>query len=148
VVSGSKRNIPHFWFRHHACACRGGLVGCSSGREGRRESILKINEMPTNNLLQCEGGQLECRNLTFDMGDYTSRGSAAIQLQGQQLASGKLPITKSGKWAIIAFGGKQLVIERNYIRRTVPGARPPIGRSLSQEGRRLVQPWACHRQRL
>jgi hypothetical protein len=36
-------------------------------------------------------------------------------------------IIKSGKWAIIAFGGKNWSIERNYIKRTVPGARPPIG---------------------
>jgi len=36
-------------------------------------------------------------------------------------------IIKSGKWAIIAFGGNNWSIERNYIKRTVPGARPPIG---------------------
>jgi parallel beta-helix repeat protein len=95
--------------------------------EGRRESILKINEMPTNNLLQCEGDNWSVENLTFDMGDYTSRGSAAISCKGNNWRVANCAIAKSGKWAIIAFGGNNWSIERNYIRRNVPGARPPIG---------------------
>jgi parallel beta-helix repeat protein len=95
--------------------------------EGRRESVLKVNAMPTNHLLQCDGDNWSVENLTFDMGDYTSRGSAAISCRGNNWRVANCAIIRSGKWAIIASGGKNWSIERNYIRRTVPGARPPIG---------------------
>ncbi len=92
-----------------------------------RESVLRINGMPTNHLLQCDGHNWSVENLTFDMGDYTSPGMAAISCKGNNWRVANCAIIKSGKWAIIAFGGKNWSIERNHIRRTVPGARPPIG---------------------
>ena len=90
-------------------------------------SILKVAGMPTDPLLPCEGDNWSVENLTFDMGDYTSRGSAAISCKGDNWRVANCAILKSGKWAIIASGGKNWSIERNYIKRTVPGARPPIG---------------------
>ena len=90
-------------------------------------SILKVAGMPTDSLLRCEGDNWSVENLTFNMGDYTSRGSAAISCKGNNWRVANCAIIKSGKWAIIAFGGKNWSIERNYIKRTVPGARPPIG---------------------
>ena len=92
-----------------------------------QRSILKVAGMPTDSLLPCEGDNWSVENLTFDMGDYTSRGSAAISCKGDNWRVANCAIIKSGKWAIIAFGGKNWSIERNYIKRTVPGARPPIG---------------------
>ena len=92
-----------------------------------KASILKIAGMPTDHLLPCEGDNWSVENLTFDMGDYTSPGSAAISCKGDNWRVANCAIIKSGKWAIIAFGGKNWSIERNYIKRTVPGARPPIG---------------------
>ena len=86
------------------------LAAVSSGvrliGEGRRESILRINEMPTNTLLQCDGDNWSVENLTFDMGDYTSPGSAAIGCKGNNWRVADCAIIKSGKWAIIASGGK------------------------------------------
>jgi parallel beta-helix repeat protein len=121
------------------------LAAVSSGvrlvGEGRRESILRINEMPTNSLLQCDGDNWSVENLTFDMGDYTSPGSAAISCKGNNWRVADCAIIKSGKWAIIALGGKNWSIERNYIRRTVPGARPPIGAILvTKKG----EVWSSH----
>jgi parallel beta-helix repeat protein len=95
--------------------------------EGRGASVLKVNGMPTNHLLQCDGDNWSVENLTIDMGDYTSRGSAAINCKGDNWRVANCAIIKSGKWAIIAFGGSNWSIEGNYISRTVPGARPPIG---------------------
>lgn len=95
--------------------------------EGRRESVFKLNGMPTNHLLQCDGDNWSVENLTFDMGDYTAPGFAAISCKGNNWRVANCAIIRSGKWAIIAFGGKNWSIERNYIKRTVPGARPPIG---------------------
>ena len=92
-----------------------------------RDSVLRVNGMPTNHLLQCDGENWGVENLTFDLGDYTSPGMAAISCMGNNWRVANCAIIKSGKWAIIAFGGKNWSIERNYIRRTVPGARPPIG---------------------
>ena len=121
------------------------LAAVSSGvrlvGEGRRESILRINEMPTNTLLQCDGDNWSVENLTFDMGDYTSPGSAAIGCKGNNWRVADCAIIKSGRWAIIASGGKNWSIERNYIRRTVPGARPPIGAILvTKKG----EVWSSH----
>ena len=84
--------------------------------------------MPTNHLLQCDGDNWSVENLTFDMGDYTpSLGLAAITCKGNNWRVANCAILKSGRWGITAAGGKNWSIERNYIRRTVPGARPPIG---------------------
>src|SRR5207245_273667 len=48
-----------------------------------RESVLKVNGMPKNHLLQCDGDNWSVENLTFDMGDYTpSVGLAAITCKG------------------------------------------------------------------
>ena len=51
--------------------------------EGRRVSVLKVDGMPTNHLLQCDGDNWSVENLTFDMGDYTpSVGLSAIACKG------------------------------------------------------------------
>jgi parallel beta-helix repeat protein len=96
--------------------------------EERRESILKVNGMPANHLLQCDGDNWSVENLTFDMGDYTpSVGLAAIACKGKNWRVANCTIIKSGRWGIAAFGGNNWSIEGNYISRTVPGARPPTG---------------------
>jgi hypothetical protein len=106
-----------------------------------RASILKVAGMPTDNLLPCEGDNWSVENLTFDMGDYTSRRSAAISCKGDNWRVAHCAILKSGKWAIIAFGGKNWSIEKNYIQRTVPGARPSIGSILvTKKG----ETWSSH----
>jgi pectate lyase-like protein len=105
-------------------------------------SILKVNGMPTNHLLQCDGDKWSVENLTFEMGDYTpSIGFAAIACKGSNWRVANCAIVNSGRWGIAAFGGNNWSIERNYVRRTVPGARPPIGTILvtkSDEG------WSSH----
>jgi parallel beta-helix repeat protein len=103
------------------------LSGVHLTGAGRGASILKVAGMPTDHFLPCEGDNWSVENLTFDMGDYTAPGFAAISCKGNNWRVANCAVTKSGKWAIIAFGGKNWSIERNYIRRTVPGARPPIG---------------------
>ena len=104
-----------------------------------RDSVLRVNGMPTNHLLQCDGDNWSVENLTFDMGDYTSPGMAAITCSGNNWRVANCAILKSGRWGISAAGGKNWSIERNYIRRTVPGARPPIGAILvTKRGRGLV----------
>jgi parallel beta-helix repeat protein len=118
VISASGITLP----RVAAVASNVRLVG-----EGRRESVLKVNGIPTNHLLQCEGDHWTVENLTFDMGDYTVPGFAAITCKGNNWRVANCAIVKSGKWAIMAFGGKNWSIESNYVKRTVPGARPPIG---------------------
>jgi parallel beta-helix repeat protein len=97
------------------------LIGAGRG------SILKLAGMPTDHFLPCEGDNWSVENLTFDMGDYTAPGLAAISCKGNNWRVANCSIIKSGQWAIIAFGGKNWSIERNYIKRTVPGAKPPIG---------------------
>jgi parallel beta-helix repeat protein len=97
------------------------LIGAGRG------SILKLAGMPTDHFLPCEGDNWSVENLTFDMGDYTAPGFAAVSCKGNNWRVANCAIIKSGKWAIIAFGGKNWSIERNYIKRTVPGAQPPIG---------------------
>jgi parallel beta-helix repeat protein len=123
---------------------QGRIPGVSSGvrlvGEGK-DSILRVNGMPTYHLLQCDGDNWSVENLTFDMGDYTSPGMAAISCRGNNWRVANCAIIKSGKWAIIAFGGKNWSIERNYIRRTVPGARPPIGAILVT---RRDEAWSSH----
>jgi parallel beta-helix repeat protein len=96
--------------------------------QGRGESILKVNGMPKNHLLQCDGDNWSVENLTFDMGDYTpSVGLAAIACKGNNWRVSNCAIVKSGRWGIAAFGGNNWSIEGNYISRTVPGARPITG---------------------
>ena len=97
--------------------------------EGRRESVLKVNGMPTNHLLRCDGDKWSVENLTFDMGDYTPPkvGFAAIVCRGNNWKVANCAIVKSGRWAIQAYGGSNWSIEGNYISRTVPGAMPPAG---------------------
>jgi parallel beta-helix repeat protein len=104
-------------------------------------AILKVAGMPTGALLPCEGDNWSVENLTFDMGDYTSPGSAAISCKGDNWRVANCAIIKSGKWAITAFGGKNWAIEKNYIKRTVPGARPPIGSILVTRNGDL---WSSH----
>jgi hypothetical protein len=96
--------------------------------EGRGLSALKVNGMPRNHLLQCYGDNWSVENLTFDMGDYTpTAGLAAISCKGNNWRVANCAVIKSGRWAIAAFGGSNWSIEGNYIKRTVPGARPPTG---------------------
>jgi parallel beta-helix repeat protein len=95
---------------------------------GREVSILKVAGMPTYHLLPCEGDNWSVENLTFDMGDYTpSVGQAAIAGRGNNWRVANCAVVKSGRWGIAAFGGNNWSIEGNYIKRTVPGARPPTG---------------------
>lgn len=96
---------------------------------GRGASILKIAGMPTDNFLPCQGDNWSVENLTFDMGDYTppTVGFAAIGCRGNNWRVANCAIIKSGKWGIAAFGGNNWSIEGNFIKRTVPGARPPVG---------------------
>jgi parallel beta-helix repeat protein len=97
--------------------------------EGHRESVLKVNGMPTNHLLRCDGDKWSVENLTFDMGDYTPPkvGFAAIVCRGSNWRVANCAIVKSGRWAIQAYGGSNWSIEGNYVSRTVPGAMPPCG---------------------
>ena len=97
--------------------------------EGRRESVLRVNGMPTNHLLRCDGDKWSVENLTFDMGDYTPPkvGFAAIVCRGNNWRVANCAIIKSGRWAIQAYAGSDWSIEGNYISRTVPGAMPPTG---------------------
>ena len=75
------------------------------------------------------------------MGDYTSPGLAAIACKGNNWRVANCAILKSGRWGISASGGKNWSIERNYISRTVPGARPPIGAILvTKKG----EVWSSH----
>ena len=111
---------------------RAHLPAVSSGvrlvGEGRRQSVLKVNGMPTNYLLQCDGDNWSVENLTFDMEDYTpSVGFAAIACKGNNWRVANCAIIKSGRWGITASGGKNWSIEGNYISRTVPGATPITG---------------------
>jgi pectate lyase-like protein/parallel beta helix pectate lyase-like protein len=93
---------------------------------GQRASVLKIAGMPTDHFLPCEGDNWSVENLTLDMGDYTPPvGRAAIACKGNNWRVSNCRILKSGRSAIAAFGGSNWFIERNYISRTVPGARPP-----------------------
>jgi len=110
--------------------------------EERRASVLKVNGIPTNHLLQCDGDNWSVENLTFEMGDYTpSIGFAAITCSGNNWRVANCAILKSGRWAISAAGGKNWSIERNYISRTVPGARPPIGAILVSKKNDV---WSSH----
>ena len=105
------------------------------------ESVLKVNGMPTNHLLQCDGDNWSVEKLTFDMGDYTAPGFSAITCSGNNWRVANCAILKSGKWGISAAGGKNWSIERNHISRTVPGARPPIGAILvTKKG----EVWSSH----
>ena len=127
------------------------LSGVHLTGAGRGASILKIAGMPTDNFLPCEGDNWSVENLTFDMGDYTppSVGFAAIGCRGNNWRVANCVVIRSGKWGIAAFGGSNWSIEGNYITRTVPGARPPIGANpCYRERRGVVQPWTRHQQRL
>src|SRR5882762_2097572 len=127
--------------RAHIAAVSSGvrLVG-----EGRRESVLQVNGMPTNHLLQCDGDNWSVENLTFDMGDYTPPkvGFAAIACWGRNnWRVSNCAIVKSGRWAIQAYGGSNWSIEGNYISRTVPGAMPSTGAILVTA---LMGAWPNH----
>jgi len=107
-----------------------------------QNSILKVAGMPTDHLLLCEGDNWSVQNLTFDMGDYTPPvGLAAIACKGNNWRVSNCAIVKSGRWAIAAFGGNNWSIERNVIRRTVPGARPIVGAILVT---RREEVWPSH----
>ena len=118
------------------------LSGIHLTGAGHRASVLKVAGMPTDHLLSCEGDNWSVENLTFDMGDYTTPvGLSAIACKGNNWRVSNCAIVKSGKWAIIAFGGKNWSIENNHISRTVPGARPPIGAILvTKQG----EVWSSH----
>jgi hypothetical protein len=96
--------------------------------ENRDVCILRVNGMPRNHLLQCDGDNWSVENLTFDMEDYTpSVGLAAIACKGNNWRLSKCAVLRSGRWGIAAFGGSNWSIEGNHIIRTVPGATPPRG---------------------
>ena len=94
---------------------------------GRGASILEVAGMPAGNFLFCSGDNWSVEDLTIDMGDYTPSVGSAISCRGNNWRVANCAVVKSGKWGIAAFGGNNWSIERNYIRRTVPGARPPTG---------------------
>jgi len=107
-----------------------------------RASILKVAGMPTDHLLPCEGDNWSVENLTFDMGDYTPTiGSAAISCRGNNWRVANCAVVRSERWGIIAFGGNNWSIEGNYIKRTIPGARPPTGAILVT---RSAGVWSSH----
>ena len=126
--------------RAHVAAVTSGvrLVG-----EGRRESVLKVNGMPTNHLLQCQGDNWSVENLTFDMGDYTPLkvGFSAISCRGNNWRVANCAIIRSGRWGIQAYGGRDWNIDGNYIKRTVPGASPPTGAILVTADKGV---WSSH----
>lgn len=96
--------------------------------ENRDTCILKIAAMPTNHLLQCGGDDWIVDTLTFDMGDFTpTPGSAAILCKGTGWSVRDCTVIRSGRWGIMAAGGRVWRIENNYIQRTIPGAQPPVG---------------------
>jgi hypothetical protein len=96
--------------------------------EAQGVSVLKVSGMPRTHLLQCDGDNWSVENLTFDMGDYTpSAGLAAITCKGNNWRVANCAVIKSGRWGIAAFGGNNWSIDGNYIKRTVPGAKPPTG---------------------
>jgi hypothetical protein len=133
IISASGITAPH----RPAVSSNVHLVGESNG-----VSILKVNGMPRNHLLQCDGDNWSVENLTFDMEDYTPAiGFAAIACKGNNWRVANCAIVKSGRWGIIASGGKNWSIEGNYIRRTVPGARPPIGAILVTKSNEV---WSSH----
>jgi hypothetical protein len=106
-------------------------------------SILKVDGMPTDHLLQCDGDNWSVENLTFDMGDYTPPvGLSAITCRGNNWRVSNCAIVKSGRWGISASGGSNWSIEKNYISRTVPGARPIVGAILVSKNRE--GPWSSH----
>ena len=74
IISASGITAPH----KPAVSSDVHLVG-----EGRGVSVLKVDGMPRNHLLQCDGDNWIVANLTFDMGDYTpSVGLSAITCKG------------------------------------------------------------------
>ena len=96
--------------------------------ESRDACVLKINGMPKNHLLQCDGDNWSLEDLIFDMGDFSPRvGLAAIACKGNNWKVSNCAVLRSGRWGIAAFGGSNWSIEGNYITKTVPGATPPSG---------------------
>jgi len=135
--------VPKGTYRISASGITSGhIAAVSSGvhlrGEGRGESVLKVDGMPTNHFLQCVGDNWSVENLTFDMGDHTplSIGFAAITCRGDNWRVANCAFVKSGRWAIQSYGGSNWSIEGNYIKRTVPGATPPTGAILvtAQQG--------------
>ena len=92
--------------------------------QGRGESILKVNGMPTNHLLQCDGDNWSVENLTFDMQDYFPRRNvSAITCKGANWRVANCAVNNIGRFGISAFGGDHWSIERNYFTKTVPVGR-------------------------
>jgi parallel beta-helix repeat protein len=114
IISASGFTAPYV----PAVSSRVHLVGV-----GRGASILKVNGMPTNHLLQCDGDNWSVENLTFDMGDYTpSAVLSAITCKGNNWRVANCAVIKIGRYGIAAFGGSNWSIEGNYVTRTVaPG---------------------------
>ena len=50
--------------------------------EGRGVSVLKVDGMPKNHLVQCDGDNWTVENLTFNMGDYPICWLIGHHLQG------------------------------------------------------------------
>src|ERR1039457_6053543 len=98
-MSGSKRNIHYFGLGHHGSVHPGCLVGCSS--RGRGASILRMNGMPTNHLLQCDGDNWSVENLAFDMQDYFPRRMlSAITCKGANWRVANCAVIKIGRFGI------------------------------------------------
>ena len=92
--------------------------------EGRGESILKVNAMPTNHLLQCDGDNWSVENLTFDMQDYfPSRMVSAITCKGANWRVANCAVIKIGRFGISAFGGDQLVYRKKLFQQDDAGRK-------------------------
>jgi hypothetical protein len=88
---------------------------------GRGQSILKVNGMPANHLLQCDGDNWSVEGLTFDMQDYfPKRMLSAITCKGANWRVADCAVIKIGRFGISAFGGDNWSIEGNYFTKTVP----------------------------
>lgn len=89
--------------------------------EGRGVSVLKVNGMPTNHFLQCDGDNWSVEGLTFDMQDYFPKHMvSAITCKGNNWRVANCAIIKIGRFGISAFGGDNWSIEGNYFTKTVP----------------------------
>ena len=92
------------------------LRGAGSG-----QSILKINGMPTNHLLQCDGDDWSVEDLTFDMQNYFPlRLVSAITCKGTNWRVADCSVINIGRFGISVFGGENWTIEKNKITKTTP----------------------------
>ncbi|MEO6872699.1 MAG: glycosyl hydrolase family 28-related protein [Chthoniobacterales bacterium] len=88
---------------------------------GRGQSILKINGMPTNQMLQCDGDNWSVEDLTFDMQDYFPRHLvSAVTCKGRNWRVTDCDFINIGRFGISAFGGDNWQIERNNFTKTNP----------------------------